>query len=219
MVPEDTSDEVCFLHSCNINGTRVLDELLDAVKRTTISTIYVVNTGTPLPKEYATDRVKIIEYSSRTDLFELPTLRIMHSYARKYPGKRILYLHTKGVSYAKNEEVMKRSLDWTRFMLYGLTSHVDACVALLRGGIDTIGCNYSTSPHAHFSGNFWWATTDHIARLPLENLTDKMSAEWWVLSKTCKHHDVHNSNINHFHTLYPASEYTAAIDQHFNQSQ
>ena len=67
------------------------------------------------------------------------------------------------------------------------------CLYLLKQ-YDTLGCNYTTdgfnySPEgimtpapAHYSGNFWWADCDHIAKLePLHNRFDWRKPEFWVM--------------------------------------
>jgi GR25 family glycosyltransferase involved in LPS biosynthesis/glycosyltransferase involved in cell wall biosynthesis len=212
----DTATRVCFIHSCHIQsaGLKVLDTLIDSVVKTDIEKIYIINTGIQLPASYSSDqRVSVIQYSSQTDMFELPTMRLLHAYAQQNPNKHVLYLHTKGISYASNTDEMTKSLDWTRFMLYALTVNTKKCVELLDSTVDTIGCTYSVKPHAHFSGNFWWSSTNHIAKLSPALLTDKMSAEWWVLSMPCRTYEIYNSATNHFRDNYPPEKYVAHIQE------
>jgi len=80
------------------------------------------------------------------------------------------------------------------------------CLELLNN-YDTAGCNLSTSDVAtHYSGNFWWATSNYIKGLNF--LQDDDSAELWLLSnKSVKSYEIHSSNINHHHSEYPFEKY------------
>jgi hypothetical protein len=37
-----------------------------------------------------------------------------------------------------------------------------------------VGVNYLNTPEPHYSGNFWWANSSHIRKLP-----DPSTTDWW----------------------------------------
>jgi hypothetical protein len=203
----------CFIHSCHLasSGTEKLDLVLSAaIGIKELNAIIINNIGLPLDsKKYKAldSRIQVIQCSSDPGLFELPTLRLMHDFSLNSPNTKILYLHTKGISYAKSDPRYENGLDWINYMLHFLCTKSDDCLRLLDYN-DAAGCNFSEAPKAHFSGNFWWATSKYLKTLDTGLLTDKMSAEWWVLSKPdVKKSVLWQSGKNHFQERYAEEEY------------
>ena len=91
-------------------------------------------------------------------------------------------------------------------MLYFLVERSQACLDLL-DTCDTVGCNFSESPYPHFSGNFWWATTEYIRTLSTTRLLEKMDAEWWIHSGSPTYDCLHKSGKDHFNEAYPSGNY------------
>ena len=207
---------VCFIHSCHLAqaGTEKLDLLLEsvcAVKE--LECITINNIGLPLDLtkyEYMDPRIKVIEASCDPGLFELPTLKLISEYSKANPNAKVLYVHTKGISYAKEDPRYVNGLDWINYMLHFVCKKADNCLKLL-DTYDVAGCNFSEHPYHHFSGNFWWATSDHLKGLSLDSLVNKMSAEWWLLSeykvRSVKATNLWSSGKNHFTERYPVEEY------------
>jgi hypothetical protein len=202
---------VCFIHSCHLAsaGTEKLDLILKAaigVKE--LEAIIINNIGLPLDSKYTSldSRIQVIQCSSDPALFELPTLRLIHEFSLTSPNTKILYLHTKGISYPKGDPRYENGLDWINYMLHFLCTKSDECIKLLDSH-DVAGCNFSDLPKPHFSGNFWWATSKYLKTLDTELLTDKMSAEWWLLSKSAKKSLLWQSSKNHFLERYSKEEY------------
>ena len=124
------------------------------------------------------DKVKIEVVSSAT--WEIGTLNLMISCAKRVVHKNreahILYIHTKGM-HDHGDPVAK--FHWRRAMEYWVIEKHKEARRLLTWGYDTVGSNainkdmpehrskMRVNPaHAwHYSGNFWWATAHHIARL------------------------------------------------------
>ena len=65
------------------------------------------------------------------------------------------------------------------------------------------------SPYRHFSGNFWWATSEYLKNLYEFNETNvnKMDAEKWLFSNNPIYYEMHNSRINHYNIPYPKDKY------------
>ena len=207
----------CFIHSCHLqsSGTEKLDLLLDSMKVSgllpTFDLIVINNIGLPLKEDnYKAlhPAMQVIQCSSNTQLFELPTLKLMYQFSLENPNCKVLYLHTKGISYLKDDYRYQTGLDWIQYMLYFLVGPLGYknCLRLLDTH-DTAGCNFSQKPHPHYSGNFWWATTNYLKTLSVGALTDKMSAEWWLLSGNSNKVVLHMSNKNHFSQSYKLQEY------------
>ena len=211
---------VCFIHSCHLAeaGTEKLDLLLEsvcAVKQLECSTINNIGLPLDLAKyEYMDPRIKVIEASCDVSLFELPTLKLISEYSKANPNAKVLYLHTKGISYSKEDPRYINGLDWINYMLHFLCKKADKCLRLLDTH-DVAGCNFSEQPYHHFSGNFWWATSAHLKGVSLESLVNKMSAEWWLLSgyktRPVKATNLWTSGKNHFTERYPAKEYDSSF--------
>lgn len=202
------SKNICFIHSCHLpeSGTEILDNLLaHLLPLKEIHAIYINNIGLPLPAK-ADPRIIIHQESDNPNEFELPTLRRISEFSKRNPRAKILYLHTKGISYTKESPFYSNIQDWINYMLYFLCQ-VPRCVTLL-DSYDTIGCNIWDNPKNHYSGNFWWATASYISRLSLDSLTDKLSAEWWILSGKAKPYTIHNSKIDHYINAYPKENYS-----------
>ena len=208
---------VCFIHSCHLleSGTEKLDLILDAVlKVKELEVITINNIGLRLDPKYESmdPRIIVVHCSDNSQEFELPTLRLMHEFSLNSPNTKILYVHTKGISYPKGDSRYEPGLDWINYMLHFLCEKSEHCLNLLDTH-DVAGCNFSENPKPHFSGNFWWATAKYLKGLDTGLLTDKMSAEWWLQSSPVKpvKATLWNSGKNHFHERYPEEEYNNKI--------
>ena len=193
----------CFIHSCNLRNHDILDDILSQTEKMQFHAIFVINIGNKINKIYR-ENVYIIEYSDNISLFEIPTINILHSFCVKNPLSKVLYLHTKGVSY---QNVPQQVIDWRNMMLYFLLNN--DCIKLLEK-YDMVGCNYSEKPCPHFSGNFWWSNASYVNKLKPIETTVKHDAEWWIFSDNefnPSYYSLHNSNVNHYHELYPLKKY------------
>jgi len=76
----------------------------------------------------------------------------------------LFYFHTKGVSRDANKKKMyherRKNLDY-----FVLEKH-EICIFWLDRGYDAVGASLSLYPLLHFSGNFWWASSRHLGKLP-----------------------------------------------------
>jgi len=195
---------VCFIHSCTtpINGTEILDSILDTVTKSGILDILdfliINNVGLPLNDTYTNlhPKIQVNQYSSDITVFELPTLKLLYKYSVENPNVNVLYLHTKGVSYTKHSYTYSKNTDWVTYMLYFLVQRYSKCLRLLKTH-DTVGCDFSTLfNRPHYAGNFWWATTNYLKTLSTSVLNEKHDAEWWLLSNSPNKHVLHTSNFD-----------------------
>ena len=97
------------------------------------------------------------------------------------------YVHTKGVTAVENHLKSLRTDTfinyylWRQFLNWGVIEQWRGCLQHI-GGItpgfkfDVAGVNYFVDPCPHFSGNFWWSTSDYIT-----TLADPATNAWWEL--------------------------------------
>src|SRR3989337_353816 len=129
----DSSQKVvCFLHSCTleIRHTDILDYLLDYIKAVglwdCLEYLFINNIGIPLDVDkyegHESAKIIVSNYSTDTELYEVCTLRQLHFFTKFHPNYKILYLHTKGISYTKDHKFYHGVSDWNDFMLYCLVN-------------------------------------------------------------------------------------------------
>lgn len=112
--------------------------------------------------------------------WEQVTLQKVHDYAQNNDAK-VLYAHTKG---AWSGTAL--STPWRETMTDAVVNRWQECVEAL-DSTDTAGAFWiwSREPeHADhdyfFGGNFWWARTDYLRKLPPIGNTDRYQAEGWI---------------------------------------
>jgi hypothetical protein len=210
---------VCFIHSCNLqgHGTDSLDNILSSIHNShlydILDSINIVNIGIPIDENKyknkdVAGKYTISNISNDTSLFEIPTLKIMYQYSKlQKENTNVLYLHTKGITHKKETSIYNNVQDWIQFMLYYLVDNHKMCIKMLKE-YDTVSVNYKSQPKQHWSGNFWWATTEHILKLNIETLKIKHDAEWFCLSiPNIKLFELHNSKIDHYYNSYKLDQY------------
>lgn len=117
------------------------------------------------------------------DRYEFPSIELLQSDCDSDEKMWIFYIHTKGVSYLDG-----RGDYWRQFMMYFNVEKWKDCIQKLRDGHETVGIKLlEAKSHypKHYSGNFWWATSEYIKRLPKVselNQQDRFQAEFWICS-------------------------------------
>jgi hypothetical protein len=140
---------------------------------------------------------------------ETPTLLSLREFAIQNPGWNILYLHTKGVTCPMNS-----TRDWRNVMGHFCVERWKDCVEKLKSH-DAVGCLYMDHCYygyfPHFSGNFWWATSDYISRLDNSYLTGgiRQNREFWIGSGGGSLYSFHTTNLNHYAHEYPRHLYAS----------
>jgi hypothetical protein len=110
---------------------------------------------------------------------ENTTMKLIYDRAR-IENTYTLYFHTKGITsslrHFKNDpheiNLYRNYQYWRHYLNYGVLEKWQECVDALDNGYDVAGINFQTYPHTHYSGNFWWANSNHIASLPNPNTYD-----------------------------------------------
>lgn len=118
---------------------------------------------------------KVIGVHNSNTVLEADTLKQLWSFSVNNPGYKVLYLHTKGVTW--DNEIKPIATSWRRFMESYVIKQWEKCINIL-DTYDTCGVllrdkafyntgkpDYICKDAVYYDGNFWWATTDYIAKL------------------------------------------------------
>jgi hypothetical protein len=124
------------------------------------------------------------------------------------PNTKFLYLHTKGITQT-NSNVE----NWRYLMEYFLIGKWRDCIQELNNH-DTVGVN-KLGPKKdwhteHYSGNFWWATSDYFNKLPDEIGDEYTDPEYYICLKNPKASEIFNSNYGprrHYDEPFPLNKY------------
>jgi hypothetical protein len=109
------------------------------------------------------NNVHILDNKALPHEFECPTLKVLKDTCDNVEEPfAALYIHHKGVRHLNNPAV----LDWRKYMEYFNIEQWRICVNRLENGWDTVGVDWKQQPTLHYSGNFWWARSDYIKKLP-----------------------------------------------------
>jgi|APSaa5957512622_1039677.scaffolds.fasta_scaffold02643_8 hypothetical protein len=96
-----------------------------------------------------------------------------------------------GSASGNDNQIIKNEL-WRISMEYNTINRWEECVSYLANGYDAVGCNLRDNTfvgfYPHFSGNFWWASSEHIKTLDHNYLHDTnllgpqnaLLAEFWI---------------------------------------
>lgn len=126
--------------------------------------------------------------------YENETLNSMIEIAKSTPFKFYgLYIHTKGTSNWGNNQQ-----NWRRDMMHWLVNKYQVCTDVLNRGFNTVGIFYVFHYYKrHYAGNFFWATSDYIAKLsPITEVENRYNAEFLLFSKYEKEKHVSLLTIN-----------------------
>lgn len=197
-----TIKNVCFIHSCYVNDTKILNSLLDLISSSklldTLDYVFVINLGGNIL--YTHDKIKIINYSRITTLCEKPTINLLYNFSKVHDCN-ILYLHTKG-THCNTAQVA----DWRNYMLFYLVENWSICLKLLNK-YNTLGVNYHAEPHRHYSGNYWWTKSSYVKNKDIIVTDDRHDCEWWILKDGSNNLSLNNSEVNHYNVMYPRAIY------------
>jgi len=141
---------------------------------------------------FYTDEEMIRNIASPKMITENVTYRKLFNFASSVPEESLIcYIHTKGITrtiqhYSLDMESIKRYYYWRQYLNWGVISNWRKCVEKIEiEKFDVSGINFTVNPSPHYSGNFWWATTDHIKKLP-----NPATIGWW--------HDLQQKSTDHW---------------------
>jgi len=227
MVKVNDQKVACFIHSTNMDVWK--DELLCMLLKHIVVSglvdkldfIYVNNIGKPLdPTKICGIHEKVVveNFSRDLNLFENYTIRTVHQFSKLHADYKILYIHTKGISYPKDHDFVPGIMSWIKYMMYCLVEKHRECLQLL-DIYDVVGTNFRDQTieqinPPHYSGNFWWASSNYLSNLHVDYMNDKYHAEFWLM----QHKPLFfNCTILHhlYQVNYPLENYQLYVDSSF----
>ena len=158
-----------FYHlACMGNWKEVFREQMMALHKNDFRKLKLTVLGSNEDLEYVEElgrtlglKFELLFNESELTNYERPGMLAIQEYAKEKEGY-VLYLHSKGVSQPKDVTKFK----WRRLMMKELIHNWKKCVMQLPN-YDVIGVNWrDLPPVSHFCGNFWYASTSYIRRLP-----------------------------------------------------
>lgn len=181
----------CFIHvgALDISITQpIYDKIIHRLKSAGLYhylyTIRLGVVGKDWRKLQYSNKEEIVYHNDDPKVFEIPTVNALQSFCIENPHVYVLYLHTKGAT-AKRCENINYQEKWCEMMLHYCVDHFKTCLKLLNY-YRTVGCEMHND---HYSGNFWWARGDYIATKK-ECATDNSGwgepAEYWVMNPPLK---------------------------------
>jgi hypothetical protein len=111
------------------------------------------------------------------------------------------YIHTKGATTA-NHFIPNPAYWWGQYIEHYTITKWKENVVKLDEGYDISGVEWRDGPLPHFSGNFWWARSEYLAKLPHANeywhkwKHDRIMAEMYIGLAAPKHYCFMNTGQN-----------------------
>ena len=161
-------------------------------------------------KQY--DKVQPIKSALVPDelVYENVTINSMLTFAKSLDDEAyIVYIHTKG---STNKTTAQQA--WRKYMMYWMIDQYNLCIDLLNRDFYTVGTLYSSNKFTmthYYSGNFFWTTSKYLNSLNLiKDLSYRMHAESFILSKSIKNKHINLTNegyISYFSTWFRTGLY------------
>lgn len=229
MVKINENKVACFIHSTHMDVWKhellymLLKHIITSGLVNKLDFIYINNIGIPLDSKFICNlhnKIVLENYSRELTLFENYTIRSIHQFSKLHPDYKILYLHTKGVSYQKDHEFVPGILSWIKYMMYCLVEKHEECLQLL-DIYDVVGTNFRDKTFEqinppHYSGNFWWGTTNYMSKLYVDYMIDKYHAEFWLMQQ--KPLFFNCAILHHLYQVnYPLENYKKQVDSSFQE--
>lgn len=166
------------------------------------------------------EKMEIISATDDPRRFEYPALMFMHDRAQR-EDCLFYYFHTKGITYqsAGNSDrkfnAFKRNIEaWRHMMEYSIFFKWRVAVNVLLAGYDTCGCYRLPpipQPYYLYAGNFWWARSSYLRRLPAFDETifasNRFYAEEWLYKVGPKDFSTFDTQADLYFVYMPESLY------------
>jgi hypothetical protein len=152
------------------------------------------------------EKAECVSYPDNKE--ETETLKWIKEYSQNNLGDYVLYFHTKGIS-----RISPATESWRKYMEYFVIEKWTNCVQKLDEGYDCCGVEWRTDwlgDLPHFSGNFWWSTTDYINTLDHSYLDKpgRYFRESWIGSNIgVKKFEFHHRGGDGYSIIYNRSKY------------
>ncbi len=206
-ITESKKDIFIFFHICCIGNyievtNEIIDKLIESGVYEKCKKVYYSIVSTPaaslVERLKELDKFELVYSDDSIENVEYPILIKLQEFCHE-TDCYVMYLHTKGVS-AKLDKFKQM---WRKRLLQKVVDEHEICISMLNDGCDIAGCgwkqnvkgeqkDYASGTSEHFSGNFWWANSKHIRRLPslktiqwrckwlASSLEYRLQCEYWI---------------------------------------
>lgn len=155
---------------------------------------------------------------------EYATIQAVHQHCKKEVASSknsvVLYIHNKGGCCRKGEAPES---DWRDLMNTLNIEFSSVCLRALYDGYSACGADYQDM---HYSGNFWWASCNHVAMLPglWDPIDNAWQAEFFLFNISenwhrrdpfgheCAYRPYH-CHVNHYNERCQRTKYVSALSQ------
>lgn len=133
----------------------------------------------PLIRATMPDNAKLIMHGLNSFAENLTLVEIEKWVKQNRERALILYAHSKGATHVPLSSYAQFAGRWRRCMLQHCLCRWEQCVHDLEHGYEAVGCHWMTGQgwdrsQSYFAGNFFWATSDFLARVPSIYLRDRI---------------------------------------------
>lgn len=221
--------KICYLHHCDLDpvSISITNEMVDRIISSglidELEFLRVVNIGNDisgyLNKRYSDfPNIECVHVSDNPKEFELATAKIMKSFCKNNQDKTTycLYLHNKGSSKTQSKQSQfhyANICDWRNRMMCFLVDKHEEVFSSLDSGYSSVGCDLHVGKHgnsnSHYSGNFWWTTSNVIDNLPDITLSvdGVFAVEGWGVSDIGKAKNMYVHPGNQYDLCLPPHKY------------
>lgn len=207
----------------------ILRELFSQVERSGLraatSRVFVGVVGPEADLSWFPPWAEVVKRDGPPEKGENSTLEALWHWSKSAGPGKVWYAHTKGASHPGNRNVTA----WRDYLTFwnvlrwwdraaDLETH-DASgadyaemVGDYRWFLDLWGALRLAPGDRGFPGNFWWATADYLATLPLDlgPARDRWWSEWkFVGTGRPRVRVAHDARSNHYNVIYPRPRYDA----------
>jgi hypothetical protein len=203
---EDVISSVIYFHIATIGKYQeIFDEIYSEIiqsgliDKVNLLNLSVVGGGELTVQPHSKIKIHKHLYVETGEFF---TLNLIKTFSDSIDENcKILYVHTKGVTTPDNPCID----DWRQYMTYFNVNQYQKCFDTLEE-YDSCGVDLVNEPTIHYSGNFWWANSSYIKKLPTIDeikfpktppiLSIRHNCEFWIGMGGGSLKSLWNSNIN-----------------------
>lgn len=138
---------------------------------------------TLLPLLLSNSKFRMVQVNGDATKWEWPTINKLKEDADTHESEDFIgYAHLKALSRPDVND--PKGVDWRHYLTYWTIERWADAVAKLEEGNELVGVNWTEATWPHMSGNFWWARSNYLRRLP--KLQDPSTIEPGTVSKLLK---------------------------------
>ena len=183
-------DNIAFIDMCNCPDNEpiisaFIDMLIGNYIIDELDYVYIFNYGEELNYEFegmAQSKIKIINYSKNTQLFDIATLNLVKLFSKYNNDCNILYMNI-----TPNKQI---NVNFTDYLSYFLIGNSETCLNQL-DDYNLICCQSENN----IINEGWWAKSNYINKL--QKLNDKNEIDKWIEThEECNKYVIYNLNHN-----------------------